>query len=446
MSKRAIGIILVIIGALSFHLLGFQPETKASWTNEIPYRVYSNPVTVKNNAVFVAGEKAHKKYKLIQVDLNGKTTESIELPILPFQPIAFSETVLLADKSRMLRGFAVPGLKLMWEVGTIEPLTFAPLKIDSEKFVVTSTSDMLFCIDSKTGKPLWEKKFHGKIMSYAADKVVVVVYGYADVKSPIWKMMALEPETGDEVWEISDPVSSSPPFFKQNVCIQTTNEGQVMIINQFNGEIIYKHPIKGLKIADVLDEKLVLLAAGGSRVICMSLMTGNSWTTTLQTSFQGVGKTGNRLLLVDKKNLRCVDSDSGELMWHRPLEDVYNVFQFRNGVFVTHKDSFFDRTTYGSYIDGTSGQSQWTAFGKSIFYKPTILSTGDFLVSYNGMIKLMPKPKTSIPAPSNNPNDPAKKINFWKDPVKSASSTKKLPPKDEPEISDPVDLKDTGWK
>ena len=449
MSKRLIGVILVITGILAFHLLGSQPETSPIWIKHAGMKNYSSPVSSNGHAIFISGQKSKRKYKLTQVDNEGNIEKSIELPILPHPPISFRDKIVVSDKGQMIRGFSVPGLKLLWESGSMEPQRFPPLKINSEHFLIQSTKNLLFCLDSKTGQPVWSKQFNDNLISFSADQVITCIHGYTDVKKPAWKITALNKEDGEELWTFNGPVSPEPPFFYQNVCIHTNSEGQVLFLNQFTGEQIYKNEVSGLRITKILENKLILLSSGGSRIVCLSLITGNSWTTTLQSGFVAIAKAGNKLIIVDKKSVRAVDADSGTGLWSRNLEDVYNAFAFRKGIFVTHKDSFFSRTTYGSYIDGQTGRTKWVSYGKGIFYKPLIMNKGDLLVSYPGDIKLIPKPQSAVAqtyTPKVSPKvpdiDPMNTDNFWK---KKSSKDQKQPAAAPPKKKNPIDI-DPGWK
>ena len=427
MSSRLLGIILIIISVLAFHLLGSQPETKALWYRDIADKIYSDPVSVGDRIVFVAGDKGKREYKLYEIDSNGNTkAQSVNLPSLPFMPLGFDSIVVVGDHNRMLRGFSVPGLQLAWESGTAEPFNIPPIKT-GENLLVQSEARVLFCLASKDGQPVWDHTFTETLVNYGLGKVIVCLHGYEDLKSPSWKATALDPESGEVLWTINQPLGADTPLFVQNICILTSNEGEILVVDQFSGNILYKHPVKGLKPTQILDEHLIMLATGGSRLICLSLMDGKSWTTTMQSTLTGVAKYGGRLLIADKKNLRCLEIDNGAIAWMRSLEDVYNAFSFKNGIFITHKDSFLSRTTYGSYIETGSPNSRWVAHDKSNFLKPLVTGDGELLLAYNGSIRLLPKvsseqaPTTLILPGQKAPGE----TSFWKD--KTATEPSALP-------------------
>jgi len=423
MSSRLLGIILIVISILAFHLLGSQPETQALWQRNISDKIYSDPVAVGNRFVFIAGDKGKREYKLYEIDENGNTTaQSVQLPNLPYEPLGYENMVVIGDYGRMLRGFSVPGLQIAWESGTVEPFRIPPIK-SGDNIIVQSTADSLFCLDSKTGQPVWDHTFTDTLVNYGVGKTIVCLHGYADLKNPSWKATALDPESGEVLWTSTSPLSADTPLFAQNICVLASNEGEMLIIDQFSGNLLYKHPIKGLKALQILNEHLLMLAAGGSRLICISLMDGKSWTTTMQSNLTGVARYGSRLLIADKKNVRCLNIDDGSAFWTRNLEDVYNAVPYRNGIFVTHKDSFFSRTTYGSYIETDKSESRWVSHGSSNFMKPLLTGAGELLLAYNGNIRMIPRTisgdtPTDIAFPGQKtPGEP----DFWKN--KNASDT-----------------------
>ncbi len=426
MSKRLFGILLVIVSITAFHLLGTQPETAPIWSGSVAAKIFSDPVSVGDRCVFMGGDKGKHVFQLFELDRNGKVSaESVKMSYLPYSPIVNGKMVILADSARMIRGFSVPGLKLEWEAAALEQFKIPPVRSGENRLIVQSTANSIFCLDTQTGKPLWDKVFTDTLVNYAAGKVVICIHGSSDPKNDKWKVSALHPEDGSLLWSTESTMSQDTPLFIQNVCILSSFDGEIMIMDQDNGALLYRNQIKGLKAAQVLDETLIMLASGGSRIVCMSLMTGNSWSTTMQSGFTGAAKYGEKLLLLDKKNLRCVEVSSGVQLWRHELDEVYNAFPHRKGIFVTHKDSFFSRNTFGSYLETGSSRCVWMASGRSLFMRPLVTDDGDLLVSYDGSYRLMPRPfsppaTTDIPAAVSDPT--TRNINFWKDPTASGTA------------------------
>lgn len=435
MPNKLIGIILIITGILAFHLFGTQPETKALWQKSLPDKIYTSPLSFGENFVFLSGDKGKREYRFMQIDSQGNVTaRSLDLPSSPFDPIAFEGMLVAGDRARMVRGFTVPGLEVAWESATMEPFQKGPVKAGKENFLIQSDRNVLFCLAAKTGAPVWDKTFTDDLVNYGADKTVICIHGHTDVKNLSLKATGIDPDTGAELWTLDHKVNEDTPLFVQDICILTSQEGETLIVDQHTGQLLYKHPLTGLKAVQVLDETLLMLADGGARLVSLSLMTGSSWTTTMQSGFTGAAKYGGRLLVADKKNLRCLDTTTGFLIWNRTLEDIYNAFPFRNGIFITHKDSFVARETYGSYIETATSESLWLAYDRNIFNRPLATSYGDLLTSYGGTYRMMQKAKSTATIDSSDMPSPT--VNFWKDKtatdsVKPGESNKPVPKKSE---------------
>ncbi|MFZ5953337.1 MAG: PQQ-binding-like beta-propeller repeat protein [Candidatus Rifleibacteriota bacterium] len=396
MSKRTFGVLLVIVGVLAFHLMGSEPETAPVWSSSISGKIYSDPVKVGSHVVFLGGDKGKKTYQLFEFGNDGKKgAESAVMQVLGYQPLACGKTVVLADKSNMLRGFTVPGLQIAWEAAMQQPILLSPGALANKNVIVASGRNTLFCVNHETGQPVWDYQFSKPLVNFGVDETVISVSGYTDVKDPVFNLMGHDPETGEVLWTLNEPASSDDLHFVQSLAVTTSPDGVLLVVDQKTGQLLFKHNTPGLKIAQVLEDRLILLAAGGSRIVCFSLMTGESWTTTLNSNFTGAARNGKRILLATKKEVRCVDADNGGLYWSRDLGDIYNAFPFRRGIFITHKDSFFDRATYGSYIGTEKASSIWTAYGRGIFQKPLICSNGDLAITYDGMVKMLPAPAES---------------------------------------------------
>jgi outer membrane protein assembly factor BamB len=472
MSKKSIGLLMVILGILAFHLLGSQPETAALWSASLDEKVYSDPIEVAGRFVLLGGNKGKRYYHLFEVDKNGKmAAKSVKLPVLPYQPIPFADKVVVVDKSNMVRGFAVPGLNLEWESGTMKPIALEPQKLDENTFLISSGRHGLYCLNADTGKPEWDYQFTKTLVDFAADEVLICITGYTDVENPAWKISGHSVLTGQEMWTLDEKVSGDKPVFAQGFCLTTTDEGQLLVLEQSSGRVVYRHSAKGLKVSQILGDHVLLLAAGGSRIVCLSLMTGQSWTTTMNSSLTGAARYGDKLILVNKSRMRCVDIANGGLHWNRSLNDVYNAFPFKKGIFITHKDSFFDRTTYGSYFSVDSGTPVWTSYGRSIFRRPLITRYGDLVATYRGTVKMIPTKTTTDSHAQQSRSisqkaDPENKIIFFdqkdKDETKKASEAdgmatktkeidagEKSQKEDKSQIDDPIktnlEIEDTGW-
>ena len=474
MSKRLIGIILIIVCTVAYYFLASEPATSAIWEAAFEDKILSDPIPVSGNYVFWGGNKGKNIYKLYLINSKGqKIAESQNLPHLPFDPIVVGDKIIMADHGRMVRAFSSNDLKVLWEVASNDPFELAPTKCDVPSLVedngilvkkafpsvLQMSGKSIFCFNSKTGTQEWDVSVIDGMKNYASDKVLVAIHGYKDIKNPVWRCSGHDLEDGTELWNLEETVSKETPIFVKNTCVLTSSDGKAIVVDQMTGKVLFKSDAEGYIAVKALDEGVVLANQSYTNFAYLSLLTGKSWTSTLKKDFVGAVQVGSRLLLADKVSLRCFDIDSGVLAWQKDLGDVYGLYPHRNGVFVTYKEDFSSRTTYGACLGADSGNNLWLAKGISIFKKPCATSEGDLLLNYDGSIRLMPKPvfKTlsNAPTPTVNMPDPTEKVNKVFE-AKTASNTNSLPKKEDkkedkksnqaiPTELPPVSDEDAGW-
>ena len=149
MSKRLIGIIIVIVCILAYHLLASDFETQSIWQSAIEEKILSDPLAASGNYVFWGGNKGKNLYKLYCINSQGqKVAESQNLPNLPFDPIVIGNNVIMADHARMLRAFSLHDFKVAWEIGANTPFEFPPVKCGKNN-VIQGSGNSIFCFDSK---------------------------------------------------------------------------------------------------------------------------------------------------------------------------------------------------------------------------------------------------------------------------------------------------------
>ena len=474
MSKRLIGIILIVICTAAYYFLTTEPATSAIWEAEFEDKILSEPIPVSGNFVFWGGNKGKNIYKLYLINSSGqKIAESQNLPHMPFDPIVVGDNIIMADRGRMVRAFSSADLKVLWEVASNDPLERAPTKCDVPTMVVENgifvkktfpsvlqmSGKSIFCFNSKTGKQEWDVTVIDDIKDYAADNVLVVIHGYKDIKNPVWRCSGYDLEDGIELWKLEQPVSKETPIFVKNACVLTSSEGEAIAVEQKTGEVLLKNDAKGHIAIKALDEGVILVNQSYTNFAYWSLRTGKSWTSTMKKDFVGAVQIGSCLIFADKTSIRCFNIDSGENLWQKELGDVYGLYPHRNGVFVTYKEDFSSRTTYGACLGADSNANLWLSKGTSIFRKPCITAEGDLLLNYDGSIRLMPKPVFKTLSNTTVPDvampDPTAKVNKVFE-AKTASETKPLPKKADkkedkntnqaiPTELSPVSDEDAGW-
>ncbi len=406
MSKRLLGIIILIISTIAYYFLTTEFETTALCQTILENKILSDPKIAAGNYFILAGNKAKNLYKFNLIDSKGQIlSESQNLPHTPFEPIVIGNNIIAADRGKVLRGFSLPDFKVLWERGSNTPFELGPLPC-GESNVIQASDKSIYCFDSKTGKQLWDITLTDGIKNYACDKVIINIHGYKDIEKPIWKCSAYDLEYGDKIWELEEPVSKDTPIFVKDTCILTTASGEAIVVNQLSGNILFRSETKDYTVIKALDEGVLLANKSYTTFAYLSLITGKSWTSSIKKDFVGAVQIGSRLIFADKISLRCFNLDTGVLIWQKDLGDIYDCSPHREGFFVTYKDDFTSRTTYGACLGADSTNSLWLAKGSSIFRKPCPLADGDLVLNYDGTIRVMPKPVFNTSSISQNTNSP----------------------------------------
>ncbi len=445
MSKRLIGIILVVICIIAYHLLANDFETAVIWKTSFEDKILSDPVAVSGNYVFLGGNKSKNYYKLFLINSQGqKIAESLQLPNTPIlDPIVVDNNVIVADHGKMVRAFSGKDLKVSWEAASNNPFELPPSKCEVPDIVQENTSiakkmipsiiqmsgKSLFCFESKTGKPQFDVTLLDDMKTYATDKVLVAIHGYRDIAKPLWKCSAYSLEDGYDLWKLEEAVSPETPLFVKNTCILSTSDDEAIAVDQMTGKILLRIEAKGYIAVKALDKGVILANRSYTNFAYWSLQTGKSWTSNLKKDFVGAVQIGSRLLIADKVSLRCFELDSGIVVWQKDLGDIYGLFPHRNGIFVTYKEEFAARTTYGACMGADSSENLWLAKGSSIFRRPCPTSEGDLLINYDGTIRMLPKPVFKTVYNTTNIDikmlDPVDKVNKAFE-AKTASNTDSL--------------------
>lgn len=468
MPKFIVGLLIIIIGVSAFQFYTSVTETPPIWKTTIEDKIYSESQIVNGNVVFLAGNKSRNLYKLYELDRDGKQVcIPKQLPNFPYDPLIVGKTMVVADKARMVRGFGLPGLNIEWEVGSNDPLPMGPKKCGKDNFIQASGKSAVYCFEAKSGKQLWDIQLYDDFRNYACDKVIIIIHGYPDQTSPMYKCTAYDLEEGMEIWTLKEVyVSAYNPVFVKNFVVLSTPEGEVLLVDQLSGEIKFRNGKNGFIPTKGFEDGCLMVSKDYSTAAYLSLQTGNSWTVPLTKELIGAAQIGSRVMIADKENLICYDADLGETIWKSKLGDIYEAYEYRNGIFVSYKDYFTARETYGAYIEANSSKNVWTAIARGTFKRPCPTNIGDFLICQDGSVRMMPKPKTtsssnmSLPVvtmPDPMAKDPTEKINkaFNEKAAKAASptagiqvqkqETKKQADNEIPKELAPVSDEDAGW-
>lgn len=444
MKKKPITIVIaILLAAIAiYHLNNYRFETPSLWQKQYDFKIYSDPIKVGEKNYFISGEKAFNKHFICETDSTGEiTAKTPELPSTPYSPILIGKHIVVADAGRMIRGFAVPGLSIVWEQASEDFFKIEPVKLDENRVLVTGNHKTLFCINVSTGDPEWDCSLETPIISCGADKYIICLHQDPEKMEEVnsYCATAINPETGVVAWRITE-LENTPPLFAENICVLSSKGNHTIIVEQRSGNILFKNSDNRFKPEKILETHLLTLSKDKTNLIVASLETGDSWEIHLQSPFQDAIKIKDTIFLADKKTLYAFEISNGNKKWRLNLKDIYTIAHLRGGLFVTHKEHFTSRTTYGKFINPDTSEVFWTAAGEQLFLRPSAMKNGDYLVSYNGLARLMP---LTAPANTSSASTPSDVV---KDPFADLDLTKKKASRKEPFYTSEEDAASNDWK
>ncbi len=384
-----LGLNLALLLVFSYLYLNKKESTPSIWENQLNFKTYSNPMYKKDNFYILGGDKGVRKLFLFELSNRGEIlNQTPNLPAAPYEPVIFKDAIVLSDVSRKIRGFSVPDLKILWEIGADQHFKVKPIKLSEDKILITGNHKTLFAVNVKDGEPEWDCPLETPIVSYAVGEKIVCLH--ANPKNPrsYWAT-AIDPKTGVPSWRITE-ISKNTPLAIENICVLTTDKNQTIIVDQYTGTILFKNPDTSLTPIKIIGNYLLTISKDKTRLMVTSLDTGNAWSKTLETTFQDATLINETMFIAEKKYLYAKDIKTGEQKWRLKLQDIYNLYQVNNGIFVTYKDHFTSRTTQGTLFNARTSKPIWTTVGDQLFRRPIAIPNGDFIISYNGKYKLMP--------------------------------------------------------
>jgi outer membrane protein assembly factor BamB len=387
-----LAIALVAVLTLVYIKVSKAEETPPIWVQQMDFKIYSDPIEANDHFYFVGGDKGINKHVLFELNQSGELVrQTPTLPATPYEPVVFKNQIILADAGRKVRAFSTPGLNIAWEVGADQHFKVKPIKLSEDKLLIMGNHKTLFCVDVANGEPEWDSELESPVVSYIAGDYILCIHPNPNNPASYWAT-AINPNDGALAWRITE-VSNNSPLVAENIFILTTDKNQTIIVDQRTGLIMFKNPNTKFNTVKVLTTHLLGVSKDKTNLMVTSLETGNAWETQLQTAFQDAIIMGSSIFITDKKHLYAKNLEDGKLKWRLKLNDIYNLYSVSNAVFVTHKNSFTSRITYGSLFDPVSSKPIWTTVGEQLFMKPVSTARGDLVVSYNGKCKLLPNSK-----------------------------------------------------
>ncbi|HEY1905458.1 MAG TPA: PQQ-binding-like beta-propeller repeat protein, partial [Myxococcaceae bacterium] len=297
----------------------WHPLVETSTTMEFVPREFATPAVDPVSGRVVVGTRDGV---LRSVNIDGKVRWRVNTPAPFYAGVLIRDGVVYSPGGDgVVRAIKADTGQVLWSYDCGEELVTVPVLAEG-RLLVASQSATLYAVDVNDGKWLWQYRRTppaGFILRGASTPVVrdgVVYLGFSDGHAA-----ALEAKTGGAVWDrvLSTgtqfiDVSSTPGFDAAGHLIVASYKDGLFALDPKTGDTVWQTSAGGL--AYVLVKGGVIFAAGEDRIGAWSSDTGkNIWVTTLPDRAGQQPAIASGLLLVPTgKGLLFVDPVGGRIL------------------------------------------------------------------------------------------------------------------------------------
>jgi len=297
----------------------WHPLVETSTTMEFVPREFATPAVDPVSGRVVVGTRDGV---LRSVNIDGKVRWQVNTPAPFYAGVLIRDGVVYSPGGDgVLRAIKADTGQVLWSYDCSEELVTVPVLAEG-RLLVASQSATLYAVDVNDGKWLWQYRLTppaGFILRGASTPVVrdgVVYLGFSDGHAA-----ALEAKTGGAIWDrvLSTgtqfiDVSSTPGFDAAGHLIVTSYKDGLFALDPKTGDTVWQTTAAGL--AYVLVKGRVVFAAGEDRIGAWSADTGkNIWVTTLPDRAGQQPALASGLLLVPTgRGLLFVDPVGGRIL------------------------------------------------------------------------------------------------------------------------------------
>ncbi|MDZ4224984.1 MAG: PQQ-binding-like beta-propeller repeat protein, partial [bacterium] len=123
---------------------------------------------------------------------------------------------------------------------------------------ISSADGRMFALNPKTGDVVWEAPFGGVNSAALAGDLLYVTAGGV--------VYCVKAENGEQIWEqnLEIPGTSSPALYDKWLSVVAT-KGHIYFIDRIHGDVLYNYYVKGGSYSDPImaDNRLYLLSNAG---------------------------------------------------------------------------------------------------------------------------------------------------------------------------------------
>ena len=225
----------------------------------------------------------------------------------------------------------------------------APPAIDADRVFVALTSAHLTARSIIDGHEVWRITKDVSVPMAVVDGLLVVSAGEA--------VEAVRGVDGASAWVVPR-VKTVAPLVAGGGWLIAVTEAEIIAIRAKDGEVAWRHPAGGVKLAPAIDGDRVYAGADDGRVLALTLATGAVvWERYLPGGVSTIGaKAGRAYAGAGDKQFYCLDGRSGRMHWSRRIGSIPT-----GPMAVDDERVYFaalDNVVYA--LDRSSGNQRWT--------------------------------------------------------------------------------------
>ncbi|MDE0554266.1 MAG: PQQ-binding-like beta-propeller repeat protein [Candidatus Poribacteria bacterium] len=222
---------------------------------------------------------------------------------------------------------------LIWSFKTTSHVESTPF-ISQGKLYFTAGADGVYCIDALEGQQIWHYGGVHADMSPVVHKGIV----YFGTGYDGYQILAVNAETGSEIWskQMPYPVWGSPSVHEDIVFFglgrgnfsesATIPAGKVVALNAETGDLVWEHEAEDAVLTAIaVQEGYVIFGSRDGYVYCLGAMDGKlNWKTDIGGPVVSSPAVTPRVIYAAAKNgyIYALSADSGEMQWEFDTRSV----------------------------------------------------------------------------------------------------------------------------
>lgn len=325
-------------------------------------------------------------------------------------PIVFDQQIMTIDTyGRVSAHHAETGV-LVWEFKSRPPkqtsvLANGGLAYDQGKVFVATDFAILYAIDAKTGKEIWQTELSAPLHSApiaSNGRVFAVTIDNA--------LSCLSQEKGEILWqhqgitEYAGLLGGASPAVQNDLVFAPFSSGEVTALKVETGRPVWSEALTSLRRTDsvsaistikgspVVDQNMTFIIGHGNRMFALDTKTGDQiWEKHIGGLFTPLLHNDVLFVLSLQNQLLCMKKETGQIVWTTQLEKTFpkskKLLNWAGPILAGNK--LFLSNSMGNLVafDPKSGKMLDTIALKDAFLLPPIaVNSGIYLFSESGRV------------------------------------------------------------